>query len=1020
MSRANSYILGIDLGVNSLGAALIDKSNREIVWTGVRIFTPGFEGDYASGNEESRARQRRLARQQRRQTDRRRRRLLNVFRILQQYGLLPCGDREKILPAIDAELALKYPETEVLPYYLRARSLDHKLTLYEIGRALYHLAQRRGFRGRAALDQSENSSEFKKSIEGLWKEIHASGSRTLGEYFSKLNPHETRIRGQRTHRRMYEEEFAAIWTAQQQHYPDVLTDARRQVLERAIFYQRPLKPSDDLVGDCELEPGEKRAPLWTIEAQRFRVLNAINNLMVVQKGVAPRKLEDHERQTLIEATRTKEKISFPQVRKLLSLPASSRFSIEEDGDTNLPGDIVSSRMFAALGSSWLEMPEERQRELVADLGDARRNETDEDLFRCLTEKWGYSPDVAQRLCEVALPSGYSRLSSKAICKALPFMEQGMTFGEARRKLWPEQFEEKEPLDYLPPVLEAPGLKDIRNPAVIRALSELRKTVNAVIRRFGKPASIHIELARDMKRSREERRKEARRNQQRRKLREEAREALRPYLGDNVPSRQIEKYLLWLECGRHCPYSGQPISLEALFGDHPRFDVEHIIPFDRCLDDSFQNKTLCEAGFNRLKGNRTPWEAFGHTEEWPLMVERVRAFRNVAKLRRFIMTETDAEKLLGEFVSRQLCDTRYASRLAAKYLGLLFGIDRPDNNRIIVCAGAVTAFLRQKWDLNRILNEKPEKNRDDYRHHAVDAIAVALATQAQIQQLADAARRARAEGHRRFGSLPDPWPGFREQARNAVLRCVVSHRPKRRLKGALHNETYYSAPEQREGKMVVRCRKPVTSLTKTDIEAIVDERIREIVRAAWEAVGSDAKKFEGNWPFIESNGRKIPIKRVRCFQVETVRSIAEDRPERRRHVIPGGNHHIEIWAETDPKSGLPKRWHFRAVSRLEAMERYRRRHEGVRIVQRDHGPNTQFCFSLSEGDMVAVRRAPDQPETLWCVRSARTRGSFELQPATDARLKKDAEIWDVALNTLMKLGCRKVVVTPLGDIVDAHD
>ena len=103
-----------------------------------------------------------------------------------------------------------------------------------------------------------------------------------------------------------------------------------------------------------------------------------------------------------------------------------------------------------------------------------------------------------------------------------------------------------------------------------------------------------------------------------------------------------------------------------------------------------------------------------------------------------------------------------------------------------------------------------------------------------------------------------------------------------------------------------------------------------------------------------------------------------------------------------------------------MERYRRRHEGVRIVQRDHGPNTQFCFSLSEGDMVAVRRAPDQPETLWCVRSARTRGSFELQPATDARLKKDAEIWDVALNTLMKLGCRKVVVTPLGDIVDAHD
>ncbi len=1021
MSSESSHVLGIDLGVTSVGAALIDPQAKQILWSGVRIFSAAFEGDYESGKEESRARQRRLARQQRRQTDRRRRRMLKVYRLLQQWGLLPCGERTQVLPALDAELRKQYPDTEILPYTLRARAVEQPLSVYELGRAFYHLAQRRGFRGRAARDaDGDEGGQLKAKMEGLWAEIRQSGCRTLGQYLSTLDPHISRIRDRRTHRRMYEEEFEAIWDFQAPHHPEILTPERRAVLHSALFYQRPLKPTDHLVGQCELEPGEKRAPLWLLEAQQYRVLGAINNLRLVLKDGSTRQLDDRERRVLMEESLRREKLSFKEIRKLLALADNCKFSIEIGGETGIPGNATSHRIYRILGDEWLQMPAERQRELVADLADPKRNETDEDLLKCLTTKWRFPCDTAQALSEVNLPDGYVRLSLKAIQKVMPHLEAGMTFSEARRLLWPEHFTEKEPLPYLPPVLDV--LSEVRNPVVIRALTELRKVVNAVIRRYGKPASIHIELARDMKRSREERLKESRKNREREKLRERAKNELKPYVGDNPSRADIEKYLLWLECKGRCPYTGQSISLQSLFGEYPRFDVEHIIPFERSLDDSFQNKTLCEASFNKTtKGKRTPFEASGHSSEWPEMVARVREFGNPGKLKRFTMTETDTEKLLAEFTQRQLNDTRYASRLAAKYLGCLYGIDRSDNRRIVVCAGQVTAYLRQKWDLNRVLHDRPEKNREDHRHHAVDAIAIALASPAQVRCLADAASRALAEGHRRFGSLADPWPDFRQHVKEAVSRVQVSYRPKRRLKGALHEETYYSAPITVDGKKYIRTRKPVDQLTAAEINQIADPKVRTIVKSAWEAVGRDAKKLRGQWPCLETkDGRRIPIKRVRYYKREEAHRLG-NKDASPRYVIAKGNHHIEVLAVRDILTNKIKKWEHCTVSSLEAAERYRQR---VPIVQKDHGPGREFLFSLAEGDLVMARRSEGSPEDVWYVRSVRARGAFELQPSTDARKKQDViesgKLWDVQLNTLMKLGGRKVVVTPLGEILEAHD
>src|SRR4029077_1205398 len=183
-------VLGIDLGSNSLGTALIDTDSQTVPFLGVRIFPASTEGDRDKGKEESKAKPRREARLARRQTKRRKHRLQKVFRLLQGMGLLPPGSRPDALPALQRELERRYPETTVLPYFLRARALDHPLHPNELGRALYHLAQRRGFLSNraTAAKEAEDKSAVKSAIKSLREDIATSGKRTLGEFMASLDP----------------------------------------------------------------------------------------------------------------------------------------------------------------------------------------------------------------------------------------------------------------------------------------------------------------------------------------------------------------------------------------------------------------------------------------------------------------------------------------------------------------------------------------------------------------------------------------------------------------------------------------------------------------------------------------------------------------------------------------------------------------------------------------------------------------------------------------------------------------
>jgi len=156
-------------------------------------------------------------------------------------------------------------------------------------------------------------------------------------------------------------------------------------------------------------------------------------------------------------------------------------------------------------------------------------------------------------------------------------------------------------------------------------------------------------------------------------------------------------------------------------------VEHIIPFSRSLDDSFANKTLAYSWVNKAKGNRSPREAFQEQSQWEAILTEVGSFHGPYakhKLQRFQWTSEQIAELLDDFTKRQLNDTRYASKLAARYMACLYGgLSDSCGQRIFVSPGQVTAFLRRLWAIEGLLSGGGGKSRDDHRHHAIDAVVV---------------------------------------------------------------------------------------------------------------------------------------------------------------------------------------------------------------------------------------------------------------------------------------------------------
>lgn len=1021
---SKNYILGIDLGSASVGTALLDFDSQEIEFVGVRIFDAAMDGDTDTGKEESRAAARRMARGQRRQTDRRRGRFHRTFLALQKTGLMPAGARAEVLPALQRRLEKRYPQTTVLPSFLRTRALDHPLDTDELARVFYHLAQRRGFLSNRKTDKAPEKdgvklSDFKQELKDLASALNASGARTLGEYLNSLDPHQARLRTRHTSRAMYKDEFARIWQAQQPHHPHLLTDEARERIYRAIFHQRPLKDSSDKIGRCELIPTERRMPLWRPEAQALRILGFVNNLRIdAGPGMPPLPLTALQREQLLAFLQCHPRVTFAEARKQLSLNKSTRFTIEiNGGEKNIPGNITEARLREALPGIWTELSPKEQESILTVLDEGLPGDaTDEAVRQWLKDRYSWDESTLDAVLAVQLPDGYARFSLPAARKLLPHITAGLSVTEAIALSFPDHGKPEPPADFLAPVKNV--LPELSNPNVIRSLTELRKVVNAIIRRYGKPAEVHVELARELKKSKSERANAVKSNRDRERLRQLADEQIKAY--GLLPSRRdTEKVMLAMQQNFKCLYTGASIDIAGLLGDHPRFDVDHIIPYSRSLDDSFDNKAVVTTEANREKGNRTVVDWLGkESDAFVRVLDRAvkmdTRFKSRPKINRITIDIANDKDLIAEFTQRQLVETRYASKLACRYLGTLFGneVDANGKRRVFACAGQVTARLRDLWNLNAILSpEDYKKSRNDHRHHAIDAVAIASASPRMVQLLASAARDREERGQRRL-ILSPPWVGFQESLGKKIATLNVSLRPSRKLAGALHKDTMYSAPELVEGKEFVKVRKPVSSISNP--AEIVDPTVRSAWISKREEISAVQKfnpeLFKGNWPTMP-NG--FPIRKARVYERKAV--IALSAGPKLRHVHNDTNHHAEVIEVTKPNGKLD--YEIQVVSLFEANQRLRRKEP---IVRREHGSGKRFLFSLSAGDLLRAKN-PNFPNIeLWRVRSVKASGQLELHDIRDARLKAETELWSPSLRACVSKGDRKVIVSHLGEVLLSND
>ncbi len=992
--------LGLDLGSNSIGWALLDMDDSaKILGAGVRVFPEGVDRD-KKGGELSKNETRRVARGMRRQLIRRAKRKRRFRKLLVEARLLPpcsafqAGEPQRVEWERQAFQASD-------PYVLRRRALSEPLRPDELGRALLHLCQRRGFLSnrKADRDNKKEASKMLAEISQLEAQIKDSGAGTLGEHLAALastNPL-ARLRGRHTRRGMYEHEFNAVWSAQQPHHQEAMTEDLRKKLHHILFHQRPIRVPKSVVGLCELEPNRRRCPRADRRAQRFRMLQEVNNLLLIDEHGEERPLTPEERGSLLEYLAAADKRSFEDIRKILRFDQSVQFNLERGKRKNLLGMQTDKAMShkSRFGPAWAAMDDERKNRIVRCILD----EEETTVLHLAQTQWNLSEEQAQCVLEAELPAGYMAFSREAVAKLLPHMERGLPLMSDDGT--PSAISEA---GYLRPdqrgvqrLERLPLPPDLPNPIVRQALHEVRKVINAILCEYGPIDEIHIELAREVKGSLEQRAEYIWRTREREDRRNKAADAIREQ--GAAPTREsINRYLLWAEQGGECVYSGKPISLAQLLGGEA--DLDHILPKPRSLDDSMMNKVVCFRSANAEKGNRTPYEWLAETN--PVRYEqiclRARKMPYYGKYRKFLQKEVKLE----DFVHRQLTDTAYISKAVRQYLQPLV----PDPLKDMLCTkGQLTAELRHDWGLNTILRDDGLnlKTREDHRHHAIDAIVIALTDRSRLQALA------------RDNIAPPPWDGFRQDVDTVLNSLHVSHRVQRKVAGKLHEETIY-AKTANDGEFA--CRKPLNTLTAAEVERIRDHAVRaKVIERLLEFGIEPGRKKKGGaetripaeaWarPLWMNEEKQIPILKVRLTKPDkTVQPIRGGTA----YVKPGSTHHLCIFELPGGKREAV------FVTMIEAAGRAAR---GEPLINRIHPsiPDARFIMSLSRGEMVWAEWK-GQDRLLQFRTAASTTGQLHFADPLDARQSAKKEDFSFSANTLR---ARKVTVDPLGRIRWAND
>jgi CRISPR-associated endonuclease Csn1 len=456
-------VLGIDMGTNSLGWAVVEKdeNNCKLLDKGVVIFQEGVARD--QGNEKPAVQGRTDARALRRHYFRRRLLKIELLKVLVKYGLCPELSEQQLM---DWKTKRSYPldkdfiewqrtddNCDKNPYHDRYISLTQKLDLtqiqhrYILGRALYHLAQRRGFLSNRKDSTQEQDGTVKQAIGDLSTKIEQAGCKYLGEYFYKCYQSGEKIRGTYTSRNQHiRAEFDAICNKQE------LSGELRKALIRAIFYQRPLKSQKGSVGKCTFECNKSRCPISHPSFEEFRMLQFINNIKVKTADDNDyRQLNATEREAIkpLFLRKSKTSFTFEDIAKKLAGKAinyshlddnpNAAFKFNFDLSTSVSNSPVTSCLTEIFGTDWRNALRQRykkaghktQTEVVNDVWHALFSFDDDEKLR----QWGIdnlalTDEQAEAFVKCPIHQGYASLSLNAINKMLPYLRQGIRYDTA--------------------------------------------------------------------------------------------------------------------------------------------------------------------------------------------------------------------------------------------------------------------------------------------------------------------------------------------------------------------------------------------------------------------------------------------------------------------------------------------------------------------------------------------------------------------------------------------------------------
>lgn len=843
-------ILGLDLGTNSIGWAIIEVDDNNtpsnIIAMGSRIIPldANDRDQFQKGQAISKNKDRTTARTQRKGYDRKQLKKSDDFK----YSLKKILKKLNIFPT---EELLKLPSLNLWKIRSDAASETKDITPEQLGRILYMLNQKRGYKSaRSEANADKKDTDYVAEVKGRYTQLKDKGQ-TLGQYFydelSNANQNNTyyRVKEKVYPREAYIEEFDAIINSQKSKHPFLTDEVIQTLRNEVIYYQRKLKSQKCLVSICEYEgfettyfdkktqqdktifTGPKVAPRTSPLFQLCKIWEVVNNISLKTKNPEGSKYKwsdriptIEEKQTMVEYLLENENLSFTELLKILGLRKEQvyaskqilkgihgnttysaihkvignsehlRFNIQTTQSKHLAvlvdkktGEILDERDSLELKSTLEKEPFYQLWHTIYSI-----KELDE-CKKALIKRFDFEEEIAEKLSNIDFnKQAFGNKSNKAMRKMLPYLILGYNQSDAEsfagynRRLTKEEKSKNvsnEPLQLL-------AKNSLRQPVVEKILNQMINVVNAAIEKYGKPEEIRVELARELKQSKDEREEADKQNGFNKKLNELVVTKLTE-LGLPTTKRYIQKYKFifpakdknWKEAqvANQCIYCGGTFNLtEALSGDN--FDVDHIVPKALLFDDSQNNKVLVHRSCNATKTNNTAYDYIAkkgnealnsylfRVDDWFKRgiisygkMQRLKVSFEEYQERKKVGKETEADKRMWEnFIDRQLRETAYIARKAKEILGkVCYNVTSTEGN--------VTAKLRQLWGWDDVLmnlqlskykeigqmqikewtsdhgkrkHQKEEianwTKRDDHRHHAIDALVIACTQQGFIQRI----------------------------------------------------------------------------------------------------------------------------------------------------------------------------------------------------------------------------------------------------------------------------------------------